>query len=77
LPIGVAAFVSEDHFASCTSSYPSSSITERPTCRACLTAATGGSAPSNPRVGWRLTSCSYEQPPPDRKGSHALAQGKL
>jgi len=42
-----------------------------------LTAATGGSAPSNPRVGLRLTSCSYEQPPPDRKGSHALAQGKL
>src|SRR5688572_23774006 len=50
LPIGVAACLCADLFAPGTSSYPDSSIWERPTCHACLTAATGGSAPSNPRV---------------------------
>ena len=32
-----------------------------------MTAATGESAPSNPRVGLRLTNCSYGQDSPDRK----------
>src|SRR6266498_1130105 len=44
-----------------------------------MTAATGESAPSNPRVGLRLTSCSYEQDSPDRKLfseiDHALLDG--
>ena len=61
---------SVDRIASRTSSYPSSSAWERPTCRACLTAATGGGAPSNRRVGLHHTSCSYEQPPPGRERSH-------
>ena len=66
-----------DRLASSTSSYPSRFIVNRPTCRTCLTAATGGSAPSNARVNARFTSCSYEQPPPGRKSSHALIQGKF
>src|SRR5258705_13915961 len=32
-----------------------------------MTAATRESAPSNPRVGLRLTNCSYGQDSPDRK----------
>jgi hypothetical protein len=47
--------VSVDRIASRTSSYPSSSARERPLCRACLTAATGGSAPSNRRAGAACT----------------------
>ena len=66
--------------SSYTSSYPdrcaaARAAGHRPLCRACLTAATGGSAPSNPRVNTRLTSCSYELEPPDRKGSRALISG--
>ena len=63
--------------SSYTSSYPDRCRKRhRPLCRACLmTAATGGSAPSNPRVNARLTSCSYELEPPDRKGFHALISG--
>ena len=60
-----------------TSSYPSSSGSrrERPTCRACLTAATGDSAPSNRRVGSHHTSCSCEQESPGRKSSHGRRSG--
>src|SRR6185503_714229 len=58
--------------SSCTSSYPdrcapACARTHRPLCLACLTAATGDCAPSNPRVNTRFTSCSYEQQSPDRK----------
>lgn len=53
-------------------------MTERPTCRACSTAATGGGAPSNRRRNTRLPSCSYELPPPGRKFfTHALHSGKI
>ncbi len=69
--------VSVDRVASRTSSYPSGSARERPTCRACLTAATGGGAPSNRRVKSGFTSCSYEQPPPGRKVAHVLIQGNF
>ena len=60
-----------------TSSYPDSPDSEsgRPQCRLCVTAATGGSAPSNRRVNTRFTSCSYGQDPPDRKFSHARFPG--
>ena len=66
--------------SSCTSSYPDRCAlawarTHRPLCLACLTAATGDCAPSNPRVNARFTSCSYEQQSPDRKGSHARFSG--
>ena len=60
-----------------TSSYPDSWVqAQRPRCRTCMTAATGGSAPSNRRAGLRPTSCSCGQEPPGRKFSHALIQGK-
>ena len=63
--------------SSYTSSYPDRCAeTHRPLCRACLmTAATGGSAPSNPRVNAGFTSCSYELEPPGRKGFCALFSG--
>ena len=66
--------------SSCTSSYPDRCAlafarTHRPRCLACLTAATGDCAPSNPRVNTRFTSCSYEQQSPDHKLSHAQFSG--
>ena len=63
--------------SSCTSSYPDSSDLrrERPLSLACLTAATGDSAPSNPRVNTRPTSCSYGREPPDRKSFPARFSG--
>ena len=67
--IGVAAFSCVGPLAPRTSSYPDSwDETQRPSCLACVTAATGESVPSNPRVGLRRTSCSYGQDSPDRKG---------
>ena len=66
--------------ASYTSSYPdrcalAGARSHRPFCHACLTAATGDSAPSNPRVSAWLTSCSYGLESPDRKFSPALFPG--
>ena len=66
--------------ASYTSSYPdrcalAGARSHRPFCHACLTAATGDSAPSNPRVSAWLTSCSYGLESPDRKVSPALFPG--
>ena len=69
-----------------TSSYPDSwDETQRPFSHSCVTAATGGCAPSNGRAGFRLrmattrrvrpTSCSYEQQPPGRKFSHGSILG--
>ena len=59
--------------SSCTSSYPDRGTeVHRPLSHACVTAATGGSAPSNPRVNARFTSCSCGLEPPDRKISPAL-----
>ena len=59
-----------------TSSYPDSwDETQRPFSHSCVTAATGGCAPSNPRVGLRPTICSCEQQPPDRKFSHGSILG--
>jgi len=62
--------------SSCTSSYPDRCAkAHRPRCRAYRTAATGDSAPSNPRVRLAPASCSYGQESPGRKGSHALFSG--
>src|SRR6185369_11716105 len=62
--------------SSCTSSYPDRCAQgHRPLCLACMTAATGDSAPSNPRVRLAPASCSYGQESPGRKGSHALFSG--
>ena len=66
--------------SSYTSSYPdrcapAGARSHRPFRHAGLTAATGDSAPSNPRVNSRLTSCSYGLEPPDRKISPALFPG--
>src|ERR1700722_16242325 len=55
-----------------TSSYPDSwDEAQRPWCHTCVTAATGGSAPSNPRVGLAPTSSGCGQEPPGRKFTHA------
>jgi len=40
-----------------------------------MTAATGGSAPSNARVGLAPTSSGYGQEPPGRKFTHARFLG--
>ena len=59
-----------------TSSYPDSwRAGQRPWCHTCVTAATGGSAPSNARVGLHHTSSSCGQEPPGRKFTHALFSG--
>ena len=66
--IGVAAFSCVGRLAPRTSSYPDSwDQTQRPRCHACVTAATGESAPSNGRVSLRHTSSSYGLDSPDRK----------
>jgi len=62
--------------SSYTSSYPDRCAQgHRPLCRACMTAATGDSAPSNRRVRLEPASCSYGQESPGRKGFHALCSG--
>lgn len=73
-PNGVAACECQE-MSSCTSSYPDSCEVsrQRPKCLACLTAATRGSAPSNPRTNTGFASCSYEQEPPDRKRMYTLS----
>jgi len=73
-PIGVAACECQE-MSSCTSSYPDSCEVsqQRPKCLAWLTAATGGSAPSNRRTNTGFASCSYEQEPPDRKMIYTLS----
>jgi hypothetical protein len=59
-----------------TSSYPDSwDEAQRPWCHTCVTAATGGSAPSNRRVGLAPTSSGCGQEPPGRKFTHALFSG--
>ena len=59
-----------------TSSYPDSwDEAQRPWCHTCVTAATGGSAPSNRRAGLAPTSSGCGQEPPGRKFTHALFSG--
>src|SRR5664279_4943926 len=59
-----------------TSSYPDSwDEAQRPCCHTCVTAATGGSAPSNRRAGLAPTSSGCGQEPPGRKFTHALFSG--
>jgi hypothetical protein len=59
-----------------TSSYPDSwHESQRPLCHTCVTAATGGSAPSNRRAGLAPTSSGCGQEPPGRKFAHALFSG--
>jgi len=63
--------------SSYTSSYPDRCMKHRPMCLACMTAATGDSAPSNRRVRVAPASWSYGQESPGRKGFHALFFRKL